>query len=58
MKLQTVYISLIVNNNGHEIKYIISFTDTGVLRYFGFKLKLMYYWLTTNTLVGFTENWI
>jgi hypothetical protein len=29
-----------------------------MLQYFVFKLKLMYYWLTTNTLIGFVENWI
>jgi hypothetical protein len=58
MKLQSVYVSLIVNNKGSEIKYVISFADIGMLQYFVFKLKLMYYWLTTNTLIGFVENWI
>jgi len=58
MKLQTVYVSLIVNNNGQETKYVIGFADVSMLQFFVFKLKLMYYWLVTNTLVGFSENWI
>jgi len=58
MKLQSVYVSLIVNNKGQETKYVIGFADMFMLQYFVFKLKLMYYWMVTNTLVGFTESWI